>query len=248
MIIFLRKKFTNLVIFINRHLRKLSYKTHAWQHRLQWDTKEMPEWYDHYLDLHYYWRKKRNPLWLERGCFNNLVIKPEATVLELCCGDGFNAYYFYSEKAKSVKAVDFDPKCLKHAKENHQAPNINFELCDLRKNFPAGSFDNIIWDAAIEHFTSQEISQILEQIKNHLQPGGILSGYTIVEINPGYGLPQHETEFATKKALLDTLSPYFKYVKIFETVYQSRHNLYFYASRVPGLPFDNNWPYLINNY
>lgn len=36
------------------------------------------------------------------------------------------------------------------------------------------------------------------------------------------------------------LKPYFKNVKVFETVYSNRHNLYFWASD-SVLPFDSKW-------
>lgn len=43
-----------------------------------------------------------------------------------------------------------------------------------------------------------------------------------------------------KEDLLKILAPYFANVKVFETIYPGRHNLYFYAS--DGIvPFDEKW-------
>ena len=160
----------------------------------------------------------------------------------MCCGDGFNAYHFYSIKAKHIVSVDFDKTAISHAGKNHNAGNILFQLSDIRNGFPEGKFDNIIWDAAIEHFNKEEINEILLNIRQHLKSNGILSGYTIKENNDtGKSLEQHEYEFKSKEDLLPFFVPYFKNVKIFETVYPSRHNLYFFASD-HVLPFDDKWP------
>jgi len=55
--------------------------------------------FDHFLTSYYVWPQTRTPLWLERGIFGLLAMRQGARVLELCCGDGFNAYHFYSIRA-----------------------------------------------------------------------------------------------------------------------------------------------------
>ena len=69
---------------------------------------------------------------------------------------------------------------------------------------------------------------------------GILSGYTIVQIEPGKSLSHHEYEFKDKEDLKRFLEPYFKNITVFETIYPDRHNLYFWASD-SILPFSLNW-------
>jgi SAM-dependent methyltransferase len=207
---------------------------------VEWGLAPQPEWFDHCIDLYYQWHQERNPLWLERGCFNLLALRDQGKILELCCGDGFNACHFYSLRAEQVIAVDFDPRAIEHARQVNAAPNVLFEVCDIRRQMPQGSFDNIIWDAAIEHFTPVEIETVIRTICARLGKNGILSGYTIVERQNGKHLSHHEYEFKSKEDLMRFLVPYFKKVKVFETKYPSRHNLYFYAS--DGLlPFDPDW-------
>ncbi|MFO1257733.1 MAG: hypothetical protein U1E78_04890 [Gammaproteobacteria bacterium] len=87
---------------LNRGLRKLVAFTHKCQFYCEWAIKPNPEWCDHFLDQYYTWHELRNPLGWERGIFNLLSIKENATILELCCGDGFNAYHFYSIRAKHI--------------------------------------------------------------------------------------------------------------------------------------------------
>jgi len=229
---------------INRVVRMFSAGMHAIQYKVDWEMSHVPEWYDHYLDLSYGWTKNRNPLWVERGVFSSLVLKQGVNLLELCCGDGFNTYHFYSIKAHKIIAVDFDESALKHANIFNKAENIEFIFCDIRKEIPQGKFDNIIWDAAIEHFTPDEIDGIIKTIKKRLAVNGVLNGYTIVEKSDGTkSLSHHEYEFQSKEDLIRFLNPHFQNVKVFETIYPMRHNLYFYASD-HVLPFDDTWEYM----
>jgi SAM-dependent methyltransferase len=204
-----------------------------------------PEWFDHYCDQFYLFRKTQNPLWVERGTFGLLAIEEGANVLELCCGDGYNSFHFYSIRANKVVSVDFDKDAIPHAKKYNQAKNVEFSLCDIRYNMPDGVFDTVVWDAAIEHFTEDEIANIMSNIKTRLKPNiGILSGYTIVESPTGQkSLSHHEREFRSKEDLKSFFTPHFNNVKVFETIYPSRHNLYFFASD-GVLPFDKNWEHI----
>ena len=228
------------VKLVNRRLRRLSSLGHRLQMRMEWSIEPQPEWFDHFIDVHYQWPEKRLPFFLERGVFNLLVVKPGADVLELCCGDGFNAHHFYSIRASKVKSVDFDPDAIGHARRNFDAANVTYALADIRKSIPPGTFDNVIWDAAIEHFTQDEIGTLVREIRQRLKPQGVLSGHTVFE-ETFEQHPEHEYEFKSKDDLARFLTPHFANVLVFQTVYPSRRNLYFFASD-GGLPFDPSWP------
>ena len=175
---------------------------------------------------------------MERGVFSNFAIRQGAEVLDLCCGDGFNAYYFYSIRSRRVVSVDFDAYVIKWAKRNNSAKNIEYKVCDIRNEFPEGLYDNVIWDAAIEHFTADEIKEIMPNIKKALRDNGVLSGHTIMESITGVKhLHQHEYEFHDKEDLLQFLKPWFNKVHVFTTHYDDRINLYFYATD-SSLPFE----------
>jgi SAM-dependent methyltransferase len=159
-------------------------------------------------------------------------------VLELCCGDGFMTYHFYSLVAESVVGIDFDPKAISFAKHNLAAENITYLFGDIRTDIPEGTFENIVWDAAVEHFTEAETQALMGAIASRLTPDGILSGYTLLEDDAGHKhLHQHEYEFHDKEDLARFLTPHFKNVQVFETTFPNRTNLYFYASNGP-LPHD----------
>jgi SAM-dependent methyltransferase len=229
---------------VSRMTRSMSAGAHRLQYFIEWSV-DNPEYFDHFIDSHYQWHALRQSFPWERGVYSSLALQATRTdrlpkVLELCCGDGFMTYHFYSSQASTITAMDFDKEAIASARRNCAAPNITYRLGDIRTEMPDGAFDNIIWDAAIEHFTEAEITALMEGIRSRLAPGGIVSGYTIVE--PEHGgkhLHQHEYEFHDKADLARFLQPWFANVQVFSTTFPSRTNLYFYASDGP-LPFERD--------
>lgn len=226
--------------------RYWAFQAHKRLYYAEWGIKPTPEFFDHQIDLYYSWQKNRSSFWVERGVFGSLALKKGGNVLELACGDGFNARNFYSDLVDSIIACDFDLTAIKTAKNKNSASNINFVLADIRTDMPNGNFDNIVWDAAIEHFTPVEIKAIMENIKCRLKPDGVLSGYTIVENQNKKQLEQHEYEFKGMEDLYSFLKPHFKHVTVFETVHPKRHNLYFWASDAI-IPFSKDWKHCIKH-
>lgn len=242
--LFGKKTILYLLKKLSEFSRAFAYRVHKLQFRYEWNTEPTPEWFDHFCDLYYLFPHTKNPLWLERGIFNLLAIKKDASVLELCGGDGYNTFHFYSIRAKRIISLDFDKTAIAHARKYNYALNIEYLLSDLRIDLPVGSYDNIIWDAGISLFTTEEMRLLLDKIKSHLKEEGILSGYTVAEKeNREKSLKQHKYEFRNKEELNDFLTPYFKNIKVFETMYPSRTNLYFWASD-STLPFDKNWEHM----
>lgn len=223
--------------WINIYVRKLVRLTHRIQFLIEWSV-DNPEYFDHNIDMYSSWYKTRESFPVERGVFSSFAMHPNSKVLDLCCGDGFNSYHFYSLRASSVTAIDFDREAIRWAKRNYIAANLTFSIGDIRTDIPDELFDNIVWDAAVEHFTETEITDIMSRLKSVLTSYGTLSGYTIIE--PEWGgkhLHQHEYEFHSKKDLARFLTPHFKNVHVFQTEFPSRTNLYFYATD-GTLPFD----------
>lgn len=244
----LQSFFVHLLSAVGNFFAKITAHIFSLMFKLQW-CANCPENFDHRIDLYTLWRQKHNPLWVERGTFNVLALQmfPKPIVVELCCGDGFYTKYFYSISSEEIYSCDFDKNIIKFAKKNNSAPNIHYEIADIRdgisKIFPTQisqkKVTNIIWDAAIEHFTESEIFSIMKDIKNSLTPDGIVSGYTVLQRKDGKKhLEHHEREFASKEDLRNFFSPYFKNVHIIETHYPDRTNLYFYASDAE-LPLDS---------
>ena len=237
---------STVIRYVNSFVRSMSRFTHKLQFLIDW-VADTPENFDHQIDLNWQWHVKRSSFPFERGVFSNLAIANGSDILDLCCGDGFNSYYFYSQRARTVTAIDFDRFAIKWAKRNYRAANLRFELCDIRNSIPDGPFQNVVWDAAVEHFTENEISSIMGRIKTVLTTNGVLSGHTITEAPDGKKhLHQHEYEFRDKADLARFLSPHFKNVHVFETVFPERTNLYFYATD-GALPTETDAHLIIRN-
>lgn len=230
----------------SRLSRSIASAAHHFQMNVEWGV-DNPEYFDHYLDQYYVWRTTRNSLPWERGVYSAFAIQAttkdgvKPAVLELCCGDGFMTKYFYSLLAHSVIGVDFDPAAIRAANRINTAPNVTYLVGDIRTDIPEGEFDNIVWDAAIEHFTEDETRVMMTTIASRLKADGILSGYTIVERDDeGHKhLHQHEYEFHGKEDLARFLTPYFANVQVWETTFPNRTNLYFYATN-GELPSDRD--------
>jgi SAM-dependent methyltransferase len=230
----LKRLLVSALEWVNWLLRKLVGWSHFAQFAIQWGTKPRPEWFDHFLDQYWQWGATNNGLWVERGVFSRMVLKENSRMLEICCGDGFNARHFYSSRAGSVLALDFDEDAIPHAKRYNSAPNITYLRHDIRDGLPSGPFDNIVWDAAIEHFTEEEIDDIVRALAERVDSGGVLSGYTLTENGTGKkSNALHEYEFKNKEDLRRFFVPHFKFVRVWETIYPTRHNLYFVASQSP---------------
>ncbi len=207
---------------------------------VQWGIPPVAENFEHDIDLYHLWPARRSAMWVERGVFSGLALKG-GDVLDLCCGDGFYARNFFSLRSRRVVGVDFDPHIIATARRKHAAPNVEFLVGDIRSALPGGSFDNIVWDAAIEHFSPQETAVVFQAIRQRLAPSGVVSGYTIVQRGETTSLPLHEREFRSKEELLAEVAPHFAHVTVFETEYPERHNIYFWASD-GVLPFGPDWP------
>jgi ubiquinone/menaquinone biosynthesis C-methylase UbiE len=226
---------------LNRMLRNLTAYGHRLQFEREWASgSETPGWFDHFIDQFWKWPLSRNPQTWERGIFGLLGMKEGCSLLDLCCGGGFITCHFYSGRASSIIAVDYDPTAIRHAKRNFKLPNIDFRCSDIRTQMPEGKFDNVTWDAGIEYFTRAETHQILRNIRGRLKVNGLLGGYAIVA-KESKSHQDHKQEFSSREQLADLLKQYFDNVLIVSTAHgigsERRNNMYFFASDGP-LPFD----------
>lgn len=221
---------------LNAGLRALSATGHHLQYKVEGLLRPSAEWFDHEIDVQWQWVARQRSMFLERGVLNTLAIKPGAEILEICCGDGFNAHRFYAERGAHVLAVDHNREALAHAQRFHARPGTEYRWCDILKGIPEGPFDNVIWDSAIHHFTPSEVAVVLASIHRSLAAGGVLSGYTVIE--PGESYAYARQQFQDPEDLADLLAGEFAHVAVLETPDALRRNLYFFASDVLGaLPF-----------
>ena len=98
----------------------------------------------------------------------------------------------------------------------------------LKKNSIDNKFDLIIFNAAIEHFNSSQVHQILESCKKLLSEKAMVFGYTLVE-DENHAFDHHELFFKSQDDLKKLISKNFSKVECFESLSDTRHNLYFLA-------------------
>jgi SAM-dependent methyltransferase len=220
----------------NAALRAVCAASHRLQYRVEGFLRPSAEWFDHEVDVYWQWASRQRSMFLERGVLNTLAIRPGAEVLELCCGDGFNAHRFYAERCARVLAVDHSREALAHARRFHARANIEYRSCDILTGIPEGPFHNVIWDSAMHHFTLSEVAVILASVHRSLAADGVLSGYTVID--PGEDYAYSRMRFQEPEPLADVLASEFAHVAVIETPDAMRRNLYFFASDlVSALPF-----------
>lgn len=207
-----------------------------WDFKRLWGgTHPPPEWFDHRADL-YRWSELRIPFWVERGVFSREVMFEGCKTLDLCCGDGFYPFYFYSGVALHIDAVDKDLAAIAHTRKWHSHPRIRYIQQDaFTDEFPATDYDVITRDAAIEHFSINQIRAILKKCVTTLKkPRGVLCGYSIIARALDKSHPEHQHEFGSATELKKLLGEFFPSVGTVETEYPERHNVYFRAAFQPG--------------
>jgi 2-polyprenyl-3-methyl-5-hydroxy-6-metoxy-1,4-benzoquinol methylase len=221
---------------LNAALRALTSLTHHFQYKVEGFLSPSAEWFDHEIDVHWQWVARQRSLFLERGVLNTLAMREGAAILELCCGDGFNAHRFYAGRGERVIAVDHNSQALRHARRHHSRANVEYRQCDIRVELPEGPFDNVVWDSAIHHFSAPEATAILASARAQLRPAGVLSGYTVIEPHAEYAYTR--THFSSPAELAELLGQVFAHVAVVETPDALRRNLYFFASDTrEALPF-----------
>jgi hypothetical protein len=115
---------------------------------------------------------------------------------------------------------------------------FNFYHADiLNKNFSDEfsqnfdfKFDVVLFNAAIEHFTEQDLEKIFSYIKSNINTESVVFGYTLVEKNNEDSFDHHLQFFSNLDDLNSKINKFFINVKCFESIDADRHNLYFIAS------------------
>lgn len=100
-----------------------------------------------------------------------LNLKESDTLLDIGAGSGVISIPF-AKKTKQVTAVDISDKLLSEMKSIQNITLIEGDAREL--NFDSQSFDKIVIYFAIQHFTEEETTQLLQKCYNWLKPNGIL--------------------------------------------------------------------------
>lgn len=230
---------------------KITEKLYGLLMMIEWARDPSPEWMDHDQDYYYQARSKGKTFFFERGALpkifaSELVNKKNTgllNTLDLCCGDGFYSQFFLHDISKNITMIDLDQKAIDRAKNRSKKlgflKKINFHYIKsdilnekieiiLKKNNLDIKYDLIIFNAAIEHFKEDQVSEIFESCKKIMNKNSIIFGYTLVE-NEDNVFDHHELLFKTKDDLKKLIQKNFKDVSCFQSLSETRHNLYFLA-------------------
>ena len=141
----------------------------------------------------------------------HLPADKNARILDLGCGDGNSVYWLQQLGYKNASGIDFSKEQIDHGKsmgiENLQNADIIQYLSDNKNEF-----DVIIAKDVIEHFTKDEVFEILQLVNKNLKTGGrfimqVPNGQGLFYTSVFYGDYTHEmayTESSVNQIILNT--------------------------------------------
>ena len=104
---------------------------------------------------------------------NQIQLKPNDVLLDVCCGNGILTRKL-AAKCNCVTAIDFSEVLINNAQRT-ESTNITW-ICEDATSFKLNQqFDKIVLYFSFQYFESDEqASKVIEALKLHLNPGGIL--------------------------------------------------------------------------
>jgi len=121
-------------------------------------------------------------------------LKPGMSIIDLGCGTGFSAGYFFKNGMK-VEGVDLSARMIKIAQRNY--PKIKFSVTDMRQ-FSPGKLVDAVWAGySMFHFEQEHFENTIEKIKTYLKPGGIFG----LVMQEGHGEIEPEEPFLPEKKI-----------------------------------------------
>jgi ubiquinone/menaquinone biosynthesis C-methylase UbiE len=182
------------------------------KHRLDWElSKEAPHFYDFRSGIFALGFGDAPPSshTLDRAAMARDALADGDRVLDIGCGDGFFTRRFYSDRASQIDAIDVEDSAIIHALRHHAHPKIKYTRCDaVAESFPSSSYDAVIWNGALGHFTEADTVVVLKKIRACLSQSGVFAGSESLGIE-GH---DHHQYFADEVAVQRLLVPYFDYV------------------------------------
>ena len=96
-----------------------------------------------------------------------LDLEPGFALLDLCCGNGVFTQHLVGGVNRAV-GVDFSPAMIEVARTECPAPNLKYDVVDVKK-LPVtlaadGKFDRILMNAALQHFSKSDFRILLQRM------------------------------------------------------------------------------------
>lgn len=189
-------------------------------YRRQWRfalAQEQPHFFDHRVSSFGFALGTRSPFGFYRGFFVSELLRDGDRLLDIGCGDGFFARRFFAEKCALVDAIDVEPSAIAAARRRNAARNIRYALVDaVRDPFPSDSYDVVVWDGGIAHFSPESADVVLRKVRDALLPSGVFAGSESL----GFEGHDHLQNFTSLDDLCDLLGSYFLHVEVKALSYQ----------------------------
>ncbi|MCT7528307.1 class I SAM-dependent methyltransferase [Aliarcobacter cryaerophilus] len=197
--------------FFSLLFKKMGYESadSLWNYKKSIDR----EWFDHRLHI-LYPEKWFADHWTMSA--NNVlpVLTPESKILNLCSGDGFYDYHFYSKRAKKIDCVEVDKEAINHAKIHHQHEKINYIHSSVFDFTPKDEYyDVVLIRGAIEHFYENQQNQIFGLVKKALKPNGYFIGDAPKKMPGVLQHKDHHCEWEDENEMKIKLSKYFNKIE-----------------------------------
>jgi SAM-dependent methyltransferase len=188
----------------------------AYLMKAQWGLGSQPEFFDH--RVHFLDKENYLADHFMVSVANVLSVLPlNGRLLDLCSGDGYQDYHFYSKRASEVVAVDFDQEAHAQASRIHSRDNIRYHFASVMDiPLPPSYFDVVVIRGAIEHFTEEGQIALMDRVRKALKPGGWFCGDT--PLNPNFSrganqmLSHHEYEWRSEDEARQVLGAQFQTV------------------------------------
>ncbi len=129
-------------------------------------VEKTPEKYWNYID--------------SRAVFAKKFLSGNDVVVDLGCGEGYIANILKPDCQKII-GVDYSQEALKVAREKYGLEVLQ-SSCD-HIDFPAESFDKVIFFEIMEHLTIVQAKRSIDKIHRILKPGGMVIGSTPIRID-----------------------------------------------------------------
>ena len=180
----------------------------------------------HFSDLrasHFLSHKNKFPPWLNRGFYSREVVRPEDTVLDIGCGNGFFVYFFLSDIASQIDAIDINEKAIRIAKKHNYDKNIHYYRLDaIKEPFPGNKYDVIIMDSSIMYFKENDMDVLMNKILRCMDDNSLFVGSATMQSLENTD-KEHLQTFHTIKDMETFLLKYFTVVSVWshdEIVYK----------------------------
>lgn len=235
----------NFVKWQNGRLKNKIGKSYSCLWRLESFFGRRPYSFNHEIDIYFRLKNDGNFHWGEIASFNVKAIHMYESpyVLELGCGDGFYADYFY-KWIPNLKYVgcDLDELGISDARERlKEVSNFSFISGDFLKNMPLDNcaLTNVIMCETINMFSKEEQEEIIDGVAERLrEKKGIFSGTAVLYDKKNPQWEYYIGLYEEPKELRELLETRFSNVLLYTRKNMPDNAIFFMASD-GSLPFYN---------